>query len=273
MMDELRSAAEDIERASIASMYDACPDRVRDALGLKLEFITDVAASIATREPSILLNRAHGLGSRATPSRETIDAVAACYRRHGIERFFFHTFRDTLPENGERWLLAAGLERTRGWMQFVRHDVPPQAVDTPLRITRIDRSDAESFARIACNAFDLGEAARELVAAMAGDERWQLFMSFDGDTPAGTGGLFVHEGCGYLSWGATDPAFRRRGSQAALMAARIQAASESSCRYLFTETGEAVAGGEQVSYRNILRAGFEPMILCENWSFSRGAAA
>lgn len=47
---------------------------------------------------------------------------------------------------------------------------------------------------------------------------------------------------------------------------RIQAAIDHGFRHLFTETGEAVDGEEQVSYRNSERYGFEPRFLCENWT-------
>ena len=85
-------------------------------------------------------------------------------------------------------------------------------------------------------------------------------------TPAGTGAVLILEDAAYLTFGATAPAFRKRGSQGAIMAARVQAAIDQGCRHIFTETGEAVEGEEQVSYRNIERCGFEPSFLCENWT-------
>lgn len=91
-------------------------------------------------------------------------------------------------------------------------------------------------------------------------------MSFDGETPAGAGALFVADGVGWTDWAATDPAFRRRGSQTALMAARLRKARELGCRMVATCTGEAVPGEAQSSYRNILRAGFRAAGLRHNYS-------
>ena len=59
---------------------------------------------------------------------------------------------------------------------------------------------------------------------------------------------------------------RRRGSQGAVMTARIRLALELGCRALFTETGESVGGDPQHSYRNIARYGFAESVLRENWA-------
>ena len=54
-------------------------------------------------------------------------------------------------------------------------------------------------------------------------------------------------------------------SQGAIMSARIQAAIDAGCTRIFTETGEAVPGDPQHSYRNIERYGFVAGDLRENW--------
>jgi len=104
-----------------------------------------------------------------------------------------------------------------------------------------------------------------MVAALVNDERCQMYLSYEGESPAGTGALFIDGDNGWLDWGATAPSFRRRGSQALVMAARIQKAVESGCKNLFTETGEEVEGDPQHSYNNILRAGFEELQIRSNY--------
>ena len=265
-MKELHAVSEAIQREVLVSMFDACPSDVREALGLRLDRVSDVIVSSAEHDPSILLNRAQGLGSREPVTQKTIEAVVNCYRDYGIQRFFFHVHPGVLPNDGVQWLRAAGLVKARGWMQFVRSNAPPPAVRSDLTVTRIGIEHADAFAAIVCDAFDLAELSRPYVAAIVDDERWQCFMSFDGSKPAGTGAVLLLDEAAYLTFGATAPAFRRRGSQAAIMAARVRAAIDSGCNYMFTETGEAVEGEDQVSYRNIERCGFEPSFLCENWT-------
>ncbi len=265
-MDGLHSDSERLQREVLVSMFEACPVAAREALGLRLDRIADVTVSSAAHEPSILLNRAQGLGSHEAVTPQTIAAVVARYGHYRIGRYFFHVHPGVLPREGPQWLLAAGLVKARGWMQFVRSSVPPPNSQTDLTVMRIGAEHAGPFAAIVCDAFDLTELSRPYIAAIAEHERWQCFMSFDGDTPAGTGAVLILGDVAYLTFGATAPAFRRRGSQGAILAARIRAAIDHGCRHLFTETGEAVEGEEQVSYRNIERYGFEPSLLCENWT-------
>jgi GNAT superfamily N-acetyltransferase len=90
-------------------------------------------------------------------------------------------------------------------------------------------------------------------------------MSFEGNRPAGTGGVYVRGDSAYLDWGATHPDFRRRGSQTAILNARVQFAFSMGCKMVVTMTGEAVPGDPQHSYSNILKTGFTEAYLRENW--------
>ena len=267
-MDDLERRAEAIERAALSSLHENCPPDAKRHLGLDGIEVADVFVSVAERDPSILLNRALGLGTGETPDLATIETIAGIYREHGVGRFFLHVHPDELPAGGISWLREAGLEKARSWRQFHRVAVPPADVSTDLRIEPIGPEYATDFAKIVSAAFDMTPAAEALIATAAEDARWRLFMSFDGDIPAGAGGLFIHDHCGWLDFGATSPAFRRRGSQGAIMAARIQAALDAGCEHLFTETGEAVEGDPQHSYGNIKRHGFEPAALRENWTLA-----
>jgi hypothetical protein len=90
-------------------------------------------------------------------------------------------------------------------------------------------------------------------------------MSFDGNEPAGVGALFVKNGFGWTDYGATSPEFRRRGSQGAVMAARLHLAIELGCQKIFSCTGVSVPGDPQHSYNNILKAGFKEDYVRENY--------
>lgn len=256
MLNEMERGAEALERAALISLYENCPDNVRADLGLSLHEIEDASVLVSSKDPSILINRAIGLGTEKPATAESIRAVAAAYDEYGCGGYFLHLFEEDLTAEARGAIEQLGLYRRRNWMKFIRDPDPPEAVGTDLRIEEVRSADAEDFARIVCDAFEMGEAARPLLAGLAHDRRWHLFMSFDGETPAGAGGLFVNGALGWLDWGATDVRFRRRGSQGAIMAARIALARALHCRHLFAETGEAVEGDPQHSYGNIQRAGF-----------------
>ena len=112
---------------------------------------------------------------------------------------------------------------------------------------------------------DEAASGRVVVELLADVESQAVFMSFDGERPAGTGAIYIDGKTAALDWGATHPDFRRRGGQTAVLAARIRYAIEQGCDLICTMTGEAVPGDPQHSYRNIQKNGFSEAYLRENW--------
>ena len=135
-----------------------------------------------------------------------------------------------------------------------------------LRIEEIGPAQGEAFGRIVCDAFDLGPLAVPWLARLPGRADWRVFMSFAGDEPAGAGALFIQGDVAWTDFGATAPAFRRRGSQAAVLARRVQCALDAGCREIFTCTGEEVPGDPQHSYKNIKKLGFEETYIRDNYA-------
>jgi GNAT superfamily N-acetyltransferase len=258
--------AEGVEQAALESHHEAASGETRERLGLHLETIGTARLSIAAACPSSVINRTIGLGLAAPDVRESVEAIVARYAERGVESYYLHLHPEARPPELRDWILAAGLERRRAWVKFHRGKAAPlPETRSELTARRIGAERAGDFARIAAAAFGLPESARSLLAGLVDHPAWRIYLSFDGDTPAGAAALFIHEGVGWLDWAATLPEFRRRGSQSALMRRRIEDALDSGCRFLLTETGEAVGGDPQHSYRNILRAGFEPLHLRENF--------
>ncbi len=266
-MDNIKKLSEEIEREALISLHEHCPSETRSILGLGLSEIADsVVAAAAKYDPSVVLNRTLGLGTKIEVSADSINAVMSFYQELEIGKYFIHIYPELLTGTGSSMLLDAGLVKSRGWMKFGRDNSSITAPPTDLRIEIAGSDKAHHFGRIVANAFGMTENAAELLSGLVHDPRWYLFLSYDGDTAAGAGALFVHNNCAWLEWGATDPLFRRRGSQGAIMAARINKAIKLGCTNMFTETGEAVEGDPQHSYKNILKAGFTESVLRENYT-------
>ncbi len=223
--------------------------------------VGNLLCSVCPSEPNILINRVFGF-HRQTDAAALRDALSV-YDDAGIGRCFLHVLTDDL--DAKAGLEAAGYERYRGWMKFLRTGVSIEPPDSDFSIRVIDRHHAEDFARIVSNAFDFEPTFRPTLAALTESTIWQLHMSFDGEQPAGTGGVFVANGGAYFDFGATDPDFRQRGCQTAVLKARIAAAADAGVGYMTTMTGEAVPGDKQHSYSNIVKCGFEEAYLRENW--------
>lgn len=258
--------SERLERAAAEDLYAAASVPLKQSLGLGLVEVSDALVSIATYEPSILLNRVMGLGLDDPAEPETVSRIQDVFRQAGVERYFLHLHPAAKPDGLRDWIEAAGLVKRRGWMKFSRgRDAPPEP-QSDLRVERIGPEHGDAFGRIAAEGFEMSEQAVPLLAGLADRPNWQIYLSFDGDTPAGAGALYVEDGYGWLGWGATAPAFRKRGGQRAVLARRIRDALDLGCKMLFTETGEAVPDDPQHSYHNIEWAGFRADYIRENFA-------
>lgn len=265
---KLSIESEDVERHALAALHAAAGEAIKPRLRLQSVTVGGALVSIAGALPpsGIVANRAIGLGLAGPEDPETIHRIVELYRDAGVSRYFIHLHPDARPPAVRDWLRDAGLEKARGWMKFTRgRDAPPPA-ETDLSVRSVEFADMAAFGRIVADAFDLGAEAAEWLACLVNAEGWRIYMSFDGDEPAGTGGLFVRDGVGYCDWGATAPAFRRRGSQSALLRRRIVDAIDMGCRIIVTETGEEVEGDPQHSYKNIMRMGFKEDFVRENYA-------
>ncbi|MEC9368659.1 MAG: hypothetical protein VX871_08200 [Pseudomonadota bacterium] len=265
----MTDAGELIERAALADLYDAAP--LAAVAGLRLASFEARGAWVglagALPASAIVVNRVIGIGVREPARQSDVEMIARAYAQKGIARYFVHRHPEAGPANLDDWFVLQGWEKARGWMKFERGtDTPAPDATTDLAIREIGPEHGEDFARIACDAFDLGEKSVPWLAALPGRKRWRIFMTFDGDEPAGTGALFVQRGIAWTDWGATAPEFRRRGGQRALLARRVAAAIDMGCTQIFTCTGEEVPGDPQHSYANILRCGFRETYVRANWA-------
>jgi len=231
----------------------------------RIETVGDALCSVCASDPSILLNRVLGLGRGGPPVEAQLRAIRALYDEAGIDRFFLHVVPDWKGDDTDRLLAATGYRKYRGWMKFVRGTGPTREPDSDLRVRPVGPEYGDAFAAIVAPAFDLLDVSRPVVALLPSVQGQLAFMSFDGNTPAGTGAVFVDGTTASLDFGATHPDFRRRGGQTAVLSRRLRYALEQGCDTICTMTGEAVPGDPQHSYANILKNGFGEAYLRENW--------
>jgi GNAT superfamily N-acetyltransferase len=252
-----------LDAATMQLLYRFATPEERQAVGLVLQEIAG-ATVIASSEGDILVNRAIGLEQTDVAG---LDAIVEVFRDVGARRAFITVAEDTADPAIVSHLQALGLPEGRPWRKFHR-DMSPEkdtetSSETDLTVREATVQDAAVVGRIIDNAFDIPPELHPALGCQVGhangdSDGWYVFVSHAGERIAGCGGLFVAGEHGWLTWGATDPAFRQRGSQQAVMAARLACARELGLRFLHTETGEAVPGDPQHSWNNILRAGFRP---------------
>jgi GNAT superfamily N-acetyltransferase len=165
-------------------------------------------------------------------------------------------------------LAARGYEQVRPWMKFEwRVGETPRTAGTALPVR--ETADADELALVLLEGTGVSRDQAVALAAIAGEPGWRCFVAWADDEPAGMGVLFVDGDAAWCGIGNTRPAFRRRGAQSALLAARVAAAREAGVALIATETGERSATGPTSSYDNILRAGFCESYLRPNWRSPR----
>jgi GNAT superfamily N-acetyltransferase len=261
-VNELEEVAERVESAGMQSLYAAAPsvgaNAMQKGVGRAVALLLDGAKNE-------MFGRVFGLGLYEPATRERVQMALDWFRSHDAGPFLVHVGPGAQPAELRAWLVEGGLREHRAWMKFARDRGAVERPASELAVRRVGPELAGAFADIACSVFELPEASRALVAKMTELEGWHAFMSFAGETPAGTGALFVSDGVGWLGFGATKREFRGRGGQAAVMAARLEAAFDLGCSTVITETGVAKAGDPQHSYKNILRAGFRELFVRDNF--------
>jgi GNAT superfamily N-acetyltransferase len=175
------------------------------------------------------------------------------------------------PESGlDDELAARGFVRQGAWQRFVR------GVEPLLAMTELEISDArrpEDFAAVTATNWRLPPAAARWMAALHGRPGWHCFVAYLGSHAVGAAALFATDGVGWLGITSTLPSHRGRGAQSGLLAARIARAGVLGLHLLVTETDAPVSGEAEQSFRNVLRAGFEPEYVRPNFASPRSPLA
>jgi GNAT superfamily N-acetyltransferase len=214
-----------------------------------------IAAGIEAHGWSGFFNQVHGLGL-ATPATQTmVDTILASYRTAHIP-FIVNLSPHALALQLPQWLQQHNLVQQHWLAQCYRSIQSPPAREptTLFDIQRIDSTNAMRFVQIA--AIGLPPALHPWIAALVGRAGWYHYLAYrDGVVVAGAA-LFIQDGVGYLTWAGTQAAARNQGAQTALIAHRLQEASERGCRLVVAETFEATQEQPSVSCRNLMRAGF-----------------
>jgi GNAT superfamily N-acetyltransferase len=238
----------DLESAELAAYADA----FRASPGLCEVFEAGDASCLALRRlPERVFNRVLNLRSA-----EPLEEIASFY---GESPWWVSDSHGLGPELERR-----GFVRDYGWMKFSRGVGPREArSDLTVRLVAADR--AEDFARVVLGGYGMPDWSAPFATNVVGRPGWSCYVAYDGEAAAGAGALFVHEGVGWLGFGATLAEYRGRGAQSAILAARIEDARKQGCSTVVTETGALEEGRPSSSYRNILRAGFREAGVRENY--------
>jgi GNAT superfamily N-acetyltransferase len=250
------------ELAGYADLWAAAPEPVAAQLGLGAARCGEARAVAAAAHPGVrLVNHVLGLPAERPLEAEVIAALERFFARHGGPALI------ALREGalGEELLTARGYRPDYAWIKFARGMERPAAAATDLAVRALGPADGPALGALLAATFGMPEAFAAWFATLPGRRGWHCFGAHDGPDLVASGTLFAGSGAGWLSFGATDPAYRGRGAHKALFAARIERARALGLRRLVVETGEQAPGRPDPSYRNIVAAGFRPVFRRPFW--------
>jgi len=236
-------------------MFASVPHDVAEEFGVALLALGEaIATQVRFLPQAVEVNHALGVATAAE-----LDELAGFYgtRRHAVS-----TARGV---DLDAALRGRGYEPGPAWMKFSRKPGGVRYRSTDIGVVEVGQDEDADFGRTVCEGFGMPTLFAHWLARLPGRPGWHCFVSYLDRAPAAGGALYVHEDVGWLGLGATRSEFRRRGAQSAILEARIARAAELSCSLVVTETGELAQDRPSTSYRNILRAGFEPCYLRANW--------
>jgi ribosomal protein S18 acetylase RimI-like enzyme len=238
---------------SLARRLEAVGDRFMlewlNGMGAKLRrFGAAVAVVDPTRPELDFVNRVHGLWPEET---DQVGEIAAFYRRHAVRGWL------ELAPSGRFERLAAALSEVGGAQIGFQGVLQGAAAAEPHRDVDVDverQPEPEVFSDVILRGHGVPEGARvrdrASVARWAEVEGWRLYLARRDGEPAGAALLAIDDDVGYLANASTLPDHRRRGVQAALIAARIADAQAAGCEFVASQAEFGSA-----SMRNLQRAG------------------
>ncbi|MEX0958858.1 MAG: GNAT family N-acetyltransferase [Burkholderiales bacterium] len=267
LANELCSLAETIEISAWRDIAAAVPPDLRRITRFEAIDIGDTLVLRASRLGNLLFNRAIGLGLAGTIDDAQILKVLSAFRGAGIDNFWVHVSPAAQSAGLAARLHTHGLDaHRRSWTKFARGPEAPPAAHCELSLRAASRMDMEPTAEILAPAFDMPAAGGRILAAVIGRPNWHVYVVRDGKRLVAVGGLYLERPLAYLVFAATDPTYRRRGAQAALMQKRIETACARGCTLITTETGTPLHADEpNPSFQNMLRFGFHPTATRENY--------
>jgi GNAT superfamily N-acetyltransferase len=261
------AALDRVERRFWREIWESVPPEVAEEHRLELRTFGQVQVSTVGDLARLrMLNLVLGAAEDAERGGEGLGAATAWVAERGVSPYVPVTPGLPGAAAAERWLEGNGFERGYSWMKFVRDPHPPRfSAPDGVEVVELTAPDEEPFGTIAAVGFGLPAWGSSFFAHLPGRRGWRCYVARVGGEPQACAAILIDGGIAEFGIAATLEQARGHGCQTALLHRRIRDAAAAGCHTLFVETGERVQDRPSISYRNILRAGFEEAYLRPNW--------
>jgi GNAT superfamily N-acetyltransferase len=237
-------------------------EAIADAFGADAVRLGGAVCALRADLDEASINRVVGLGVTEPATAAVLDRIQSVF---GPVRHSIALAPSAQPAALPEMLRERGYDAGYAWVKFQRPAALPFTAATGLRVERIDSERGGEYVSVLAAGFGIPADVAGMMAHLPGRPGWGCYVAYAGEDPVAAGAVFVHGAHAWLGQATTLPEHRRQGGQSALIAARIAEARDAGATVVVTETGETVDGRPEHSYRNILRAGFEPAYLRPNY--------
>jgi len=262
----LTALVEIAEAMAFADLYRAVGAAgLAQGFGMTLAQAAGATVLTAAAIPDWMFNRVLCLGLLGPAGEATVGDLAEAYAAAGVPCAF--QICPAAPQAAEiaAWLRRRGARAGRTWTKMWRDGRPAEAAPSDLRVVPATPERAEVLAGIVCTAFGLPHSLAPIFAAPVGRPGWHGLFACDGEVPVAAAMLYRRDRIAWLGMDGTLPAYRGRGAQSALMAARIELGRALGCRHFVIETGLPRRGEASPSYDNMRRQGFSQIHARPTW--------
>jgi GNAT superfamily N-acetyltransferase len=232
--------------------------RPGNPLGMEIREFGGATAIVARERPQLdFLNIVVGLRGE---DAGRVEAIAGFYHRQGLRA------RIELPPDAGAPDLMTAMSRHGGaqvgfWTRLVASAQTPSKPSGAVR--RAGAGERELFGRVWAEGMEIPDGERDEAGAAAAewadDPGVTCFLAPADGEPAAAAALLVRERVGFLATAATRPSSRRRGLQAALIAARMRAAGDAGCD-LVSALAEFGSGSQRTLERAGLAVAYTPAV-------------
>jgi hypothetical protein len=255
------------ESEAWANFYQCAPLEFVKKYRLEAQRVGSVWVTLIAELDWTFFNRIVGLGIGQPASQTMLDDAIAILQNAGCKNYMAQLSPLAQPSQLPEWLERRGFVRKSNWAKVYRGDEPVPIAPTDLRVERIGKKQAPTFAEVALTAFEMPFELSPFMIGNVEKPGWQHYLAFDGEQAVSAAAMFVSGEVAWLGYGSTLPTHRRRGGQSALFALRIQDGLKLGCKAFVTETGEDSPEHPNPSYHNMLHSGFKLAYLRPNYHY------
>jgi GNAT superfamily N-acetyltransferase len=247
-----------MEAVAFTDLYAAAPDEVRTRLGLQIQYVADATLLIASNLPSPMFNRCIGLGMAGGADINTVSQIMSTFKAAGNTRWWLHWNPFASPDDLPQRLQELGFVQPprHSWAKMLHDAAPAPMIKSDLQVALVRDDQVSEVANAIAQAFEMPPLLSLWLQQLHDRPRWRLYAVTDADKVVGGGCQFLDGHAAWMGMGGILATHRRRGGQGKLMSYRIDDAIGAGCRFIATETGEAMSDEINPSLLNMQRCGF-----------------